>query len=33
MKKWVLALGVSVLCSSGFATDYKLPVASCTRVC
>ena len=31
MKKWVLILGVSFLCFSSFATDYKLDVASCTN--
>ena len=29
MKKWVLMLGVSFLCFSSFATDYKLDAASC----
>ena len=29
MKKWFLMLGVSFLCFSSFATDYKLDTASC----
>ena len=29
MKKWILTLGVSVLCFSTFATDYELPALSC----
>ena len=29
MKKWILILGVSFLCFSSFATDYKLDAASC----
>ena len=29
MKKWILMLGVSFLCFSSFATDYKLPALSC----